>query len=177
MAIIRLRNHFCRSAALRVSATQTYRAQLLHLRQQTSVAQPSSSTHVSSAGPAHLLSNKVCSGKWLPDSGQAHAAILLQQLHDSPSSLGGVYLWGSVGSGKTALMNLLVQSAGDSARRWHFHELMQHVSHRPKQAAHLTCPCAWTDRRIHCTVHRRTRSFSARKTCRTLARLSGAPAH
>lgn len=72
------------------------------------------------------------SGDWLADAAQHEASGLLQQVHDSlgqvHSSIGGTYLHGPVGSGKTALMDLLVDSCeAGQVRRFHFHELMCHV--------------------------------------------------
>ena len=72
------------------------------------------------------------SGDWLPDAAQHQASGLLQRVHDSlgqsDGSIGGTYLHGPVGSGKTALMDLLVDSCeAGQVRRFHFHELMCHV--------------------------------------------------
>ena len=59
-----------------------------------------------------------------------------QQRHDSPA-VDGVYLWGSVGTGKSMLMDLLVGSCGESpvVMRKHFHELMLDV-HRQLHELH-----------------------------------------
>ena len=78
------------------------------------------------AGPLRLLAAAVQRGEWLPDRGQQHTATLLQAVYEGTSR--GTYLHGPVGSGKTALMDLLVRSCdAGQVRRLHFHELMGHV--------------------------------------------------
>ena len=53
--------------------------------------------------------------------------------------LSGVYLHGSVGSGKTMLMDLFVEACGDAAQRLHFHELMLEV-HAELHRLHMSRP-------------------------------------
>ena len=55
------------------------------------------------------------------------------------SSPAGVYLFGSVGSGKTMLMDLFVGACGSSAQRLHFHELMLEV-HSELHRLHVSRP-------------------------------------
>jgi len=46
----------------------------------------------------------------------------------------GVYLWGSVGAGKTWLMDIFYEALpGHNKKRWHFHRFMQHVHFELKQ--------------------------------------------
>src|SRR6056300_1692199 len=40
----------------------------------------------------------------------------------------GLYLWGSVGSGKTSLINIMIECCrGIKTRRYHFHEFMENI--------------------------------------------------
>ncbi|KAL3900051.1 MAG: hypothetical protein SGPRY_012528 [Prymnesium sp.] len=80
------------------------------------------------ARPSSLLSSAVRARRWRADKAQRAAAELLDQLHSSspPPSPRGLYLWGGVGSGKTALMDMLVESEGrERCTRLHWHELMR----------------------------------------------------
>ena len=89
-------------------------------------------------GPLPLLSGLVHRGDWLPDRAQQDVAEVLQQVYAGVAQtgaagadvdgVGGAYLHGPVGSGKTALMDLLASSCdAGQVRRLHFHELMGHV--------------------------------------------------
>ena len=82
-------------------------------------------------GPLALFQRRVQNG-WRADSRQEAVAVLLQRAFDSKRRGGtGLYLHGSVGSGKTALMDLFVEScnaSGVNVQRLHFHELMR-VAH------------------------------------------------
>jgi cell division protein ZapE len=80
------------------------------------------------------------SGHFLPDENQAnavkHLQLLYQALEDEPTKkwfgkkpkLKGLYLWGSVGIGKTWLMDLFYESLS-LKRKWrtHFHDFMREV--------------------------------------------------
>lgn len=47
-----------------------------------------------------------------------------------PTLIKGIYLWGSVGAGKTLLMDLFYDSLPvHKKRRWHFHKFMQQIHH------------------------------------------------
>ena len=82
-------------------------------------------------GPLHLLSALVSRGDWLPDRAQQDMVEVLQQVYAGVlqaaaggglGGVGGAYLHGPVGSGKTALMDLLASSCGDGqVRPRHFH--------------------------------------------------------
>jgi len=95
------------------------------------------------AGPVSTLARLVRAGKWKADAAQQRAALKLQQLHDGigrTSPPAGVYLHGPVGSGKTALMDLLLHCASERpepavTRRLHFHELVATV-HRGLHSGH-----------------------------------------
>lgn len=79
-------------------------------------------------------------GQFLPDENQANAVTHLQLLHQEleqnltqhwfrkKSKLKGLYLWGSVGIGKTWLMDLFFESL-TIKRKWriHFHDFMREV--------------------------------------------------
>src|SRR5437867_1996812 len=80
------------------------------------------------------------SGHFLPDEHQANAVKHLQILHHEleqslskkwfgkKPKLKGLYLWGSVGIGKTWLMDLFFESL-TLKRKWriHFHDFMREV--------------------------------------------------
>ena len=95
------------------------------------------------AGPVSTLARLVRAGKWKADAAQQRAVLKLQQLHDGigrTSPPAGVYLHGPVGSGKTALMDLLLRCASERpepavTRRLHFHELVATV-HRGLHSGH-----------------------------------------
>ena len=93
-------------------------------------------------GPLPLLSGLVRRGDWLPDRAQREVVEVLQRVYTGvaqpaaaggggdgeAAGVGGAYLHGPVGSGKTALMDLLASSCeAGQVRRLHFHELMGHV--------------------------------------------------
>ena len=95
------------------------------------------------AGPVSTLARLVQAGKWKADAAQQRAALKLQHLHDGigrPSPPAGVYLHGPVGSGKTALMDLMLRCVSERpepavTRRLHFHELVATV-HRGLHNGH-----------------------------------------
>ena len=94
-------------------------------------------------GPLARLSAAVATRRLADDVAQREAAGLLQGVYERLASgggvPGGVYLHGPVGSGKTALMDMLATSAtgaGLSCCRVHFHELMGHT-HRQMHAGRL----------------------------------------
>ena len=52
---------------------------------------------------------------------------------NAPAQMSGLWLWGSVGSGKTYLMDLFFNSLPlRKKRRMHFHRFMQHIHHKLK---------------------------------------------
>ena len=75
-------------------------------------------------GPTRALAKLIGRGAWNRDAAQIAAVERLQQVHDG--QLHGLYLHGSVGSGKTAMMDLLVECSREAQRvkRLHFHEFM-----------------------------------------------------
>ena len=92
------------------------------------------------SGPSALLEDAVTSRGWHVDEAQATAAAHLQKVFEAQicgaMHGGGIYIHGPVGSGKTALMDMLVAAAtmaGKGCHRFHFHELMQHA-HRAMHA-------------------------------------------
>lgn len=90
------------------------------------------------------------SGKFFPDAAQAQAVALLDdryqqiisaedipgwQFWKQPQVIPGLYLWGSVGRGKTWLMDLFYECLpeGVNKRRVHFHRLMGEVHDRLRE--------------------------------------------
>src|SRR5580700_6634343 len=80
------------------------------------------------------------SGEMRPDDGQAAAVAALARLEADletarpaglfrkPEPVRGVYLWGPVGRGKSALMDLFFEVApAEPKRRVHFHVFMAEV--------------------------------------------------
>lgn len=85
------------------------------------------------SSPSALYHQRVQTGEIESDAFQAEALAALDTLwrqllsHDTllPDSTLGVYLWGSVGRGKTMLMDLFYQSLPQGmGRRQHFHHFM-----------------------------------------------------
>jgi protein AFG1 len=76
-----------------------------------------------------------------PDSSQLAAmqALNLFATQSGAEDHCGAYLWGSVGCGKSMLMDLVVGIHGDSVTRLHFHELMVDV-HRQLHALQMARP-------------------------------------
>ncbi|NBF02078.1 cell division protein ZapE [Pseudomonas sp. Fl5BN2] len=74
---------------------------------------------------------------FVADAAQARAVQALQRcheaLHQGGTPVQGVYLWGSVGRGKTWLMDQFYQSLRVPARRQHFHHFMGWVHQRSFQ--------------------------------------------
>ena len=86
------------------------------------------------SGPLAPYTALVSRGRLLPDDSQLSAAQQLERFATGADSTDGVYLWGSVGSGKTLLMDLFVGSCDNhpaaAVSRWHFHELMLDIHGR-----------------------------------------------
>lgn len=83
-------------------------------------------------GPLAPYKDLVQRGRLRADSSQHSAVHILQEFASavsvSPASpSAGVYIWGSVGSGKTMLMDLFADSCAEPCTRLHFHELMLDV--------------------------------------------------
>ena len=100
--------------------------------------------------PSLLWQQGVEQGRWQHDPAQAQALHALDRVHRDlhaaqpnsifervaarwrePEAVQGLYLWGSVGRGKTFLAHLLYDSLGELPRqRWHFHRFMGQVHAR-----------------------------------------------
>jgi len=100
--------------------------------------------------PSRLYQQGLERGDWQHDPAQASALQTLDRIHTAlleqkPSSLfekigaafrdavpvRGLYLWGSVGRGKTFLTDLLFESLPEHNKtRWHFHRFMQDIHTR-----------------------------------------------
>ena len=81
---------------------------------------------------------------FIQDEAQEHAVWALQKCHEAlhagARSVGGVYLWGPVGRGKTWLMDQFYQSLRVPARRQHFHHFMGWVHQRSFQLSGIADP-------------------------------------
>jgi cell division protein ZapE len=95
--------------------------------------------------PSVLYAQGVAAGRWQADPAQQAALIAFDRMHDelaqvepqsfwerlrghAPQSPKGLYLWGSVGRGKTFLMDLFFEGLpGDAKTRVHFHRFMQGI--------------------------------------------------
>ena len=114
----------------------------------------SQSSGPAAAGPAGRYRALVEAGKLKFDDRQVQVAQALQQCHDAlvkhsggwfrrPQRVPGVYIHGGVGTGKTLLMDLFVQTleaAGVSVERAHFHRFMDDVHARLKQLGNRASP-------------------------------------
>src|SRR5690606_13926133 len=98
--------------------------------------------------PSAAYAAGVAEGRWQPDPAQAAALAELDRIHQgllagqarrgwrrwfgaAPPPPQGLYLWGSVGRGKTFLTELLAEHLGElPRRRWHFHRFMVEVHAR-----------------------------------------------
>ncbi|WP_275898207.1 cell division protein ZapE [Halomonas binhaiensis] len=78
-------------------------------------------------------------GRIVEDAAQWRAVEMLDECHQALKgsslkadgrAIAGVYLWGSVGRGKTWLMDRFVLSCPVPVRRWHFHHFMRWVHQR-----------------------------------------------
>lgn len=108
-----------------------------------------------STGPLGVYQKHLESGKFLPDEAQLNAVHHLDQLWQdlvsqpqpgflakllgkSPAQIQGLYLWGSVGRGKTWLMDLFFESLPFAHKhRVHFHRFMAriHAALKVREAA------------------------------------------
>jgi len=107
-------------------------------------------TESASALPSEAYAHGVAAGHWQADSAQLAVLPELDRIHEQllatqadsmlgrlaarfrdPVAVPGLYLWGSVGRGKTFLVDLLFeQTQGVPKRRWHFHRFMGEVHAR-----------------------------------------------
>ena len=99
---------------------------------------------VAVVGPLTPYRDVVWLGRLEEDASQLAAVHVLQQLAETPAGegadgLAGVYLWGSVGSGKSMLMDLFAGATDQTCLRLHFHELMVDV-HTQLHAIHAARP-------------------------------------
>jgi len=104
---------------------------------------------------AHLA-HEVAAGRLEYDAAQQNAALRLDALalalnegagrrrfwrRKAPTRSRGLYLWGSVGRGKTYLMDLFYESLRSVAReRIHFYRFMQNVHRELRAAPHRAAP-------------------------------------
>ncbi len=100
--------------------------------------------------PSRAYAEGVAAGRWLadpvqqavlPELDRIHRQLLDGQPHSligqlaarfrTPEAVPGLYLWGSVGRGKTFLVDLLFGQLADVPKqRWHFHRFMGQVHAR-----------------------------------------------
>ncbi|MEO8011946.1 MAG: cell division protein ZapE [Dokdonella sp.] len=108
---------------------------------------------VSGERPSARHARGVEHGEWQHDAAQVQALVALDRIHDellsassaslwqrlrgqSAPAIRGAYLWGSVGRGKTFVMDLLFDSLPISQkRRVHFHRFMQDIHARLRTLA------------------------------------------
>jgi cell division protein ZapE len=113
---------------------------------------------VDASSPLAHYQTLIRTGLALPDSDQLQAVSALNELwlelnrQSSPSifrrlmrkpteAIKGLYIWGSVGRGKTWLMDLFYDSLPDSDKqRIHFHRFMQRVHHSLNQLGQVQNP-------------------------------------
>jgi len=114
----------------------------------------SRSSSPAAAGPVGRYQALVDARKLKFDQRQARVAEALQDCQDKlkqhpggwfrrPQRVPGVYIHGGVGTGKTLLMDLFVQTLGDagiSVERAHFHRFMDDVHSRLKQLGNRASP-------------------------------------
>ncbi|MGB0134640.1 cell division protein ZapE, partial [Dokdonella sp.] len=95
--------------------------------------------------PSALYAQGVADGRWQADPAQQGVLAAFDRMHEelarveppslwgrlrgqAPQSPKGLYLWGSVGRGKTFLMDLFYESLpGEAKTRVHFHRFMQGI--------------------------------------------------
>lgn len=92
--------------------------------------------------PANQYQQLIDSHRLLPDPAQQQAILVLERIYQQllhkrglhfkwlrqPTPVRGVYLWGSVGAGKTMLMDLFYNALPENGKiRLHFHRFMQEV--------------------------------------------------
>lgn len=100
--------------------------------------------------PSAWYQAQLASGQFLPDEAQAEIVDALQQVHQAltqeprrrgwlrrtlrPEPVRGLYIWGSVGRGKTWMMDSFYESLPfANKRRIHFHRFMEDVHDRLRQ--------------------------------------------
>lgn len=116
--------------------------------------------------PSERYAKGVASGQWQDDSAQATALLALDRIHTELAQASaptlwqrlrghqvavprGLYLWGSVGRGKTFLMDLFHASLPDgSGMRVHFHRFMQDIHAELRDVAGRSDPLAAVADRI-----------------------------
>lgn len=107
-------------------------------------------------GPEHAYQQEIDDGTLLPDSRQANVVQSFQRLYDDliappkkkwwsrskPAAAQGLYIYGSVGRGKTHLMDLFYDSLPESVpkRRQHYHDFMQWVHSRLREVDGVSNP-------------------------------------
>ncbi|EPX83207.1 putative ATPase [Rubellimicrobium thermophilum DSM 16684] len=113
--------------------------------------------------PSDLYRQRLDRGRLTPDPAQQAVLPILDRLAATlldpprkgllrrPQRVKGLYLWGSVGTGKSMLMDLLLEALGVRipVRREHFHAFMQWVQAalgRARKAGRRTPSCLWPTR-------------------------------
>jgi len=80
--------------------------------------------------PAQLAAIEALDELWHELGRPARTALFGRKRNRTSAAARGLYLWGSVGRGKTWLMDLFFDSLpGESRQRLHFHRFMQRIHH------------------------------------------------
>lgn len=115
-------------------------------------------------GPAASYQREIENGTLLPDQRQAEVVQSFQRLYNElmkppkktwwfrtqPMAATGLYIYGSVGRGKTHLMDLFYDSLPDTVpkRRQHYHDFMQWIHRQLRQLDGVSNPMDHIGRRI-----------------------------
>ena len=91
--------------------------------------------------PGQLSVIRALDGLWHTLQQQRHPGRLDRIRRKQPKYIPGLYIWGSVGRGKTWLMDLFFENLPvERKQRIHFHRFMQRVHHSLREQGHVRDP-------------------------------------